>query len=142
VPIADVREINTLLAITPVPQAPAAVRGLVNVRGQVFLILDPRVLMGYPAATPGDDSCLLLFKDAVGPAYGLLVDRIGDIIAIAPGAIVDRRRGKDQGPPAGGHDRRRGRENLVEGVAQLPEGLVMVLRSPHLLEAVRSGDAG
>ena len=47
-PVAAVREIVRLPAVTRVPGLPAFVTGLANVRGRVLAVLDLR-----PAAAPG-----------------------------------------------------------------------------------------
>ncbi|MFW5750669.1 MAG: chemotaxis protein CheW [Planctomycetota bacterium] len=136
VPVTDVREINTTLRLTPVPHAPAGVRGLVNIRGQVYLSLDLRVLMGCAPAAIDVDSCLVLFKQEVGPAFGVLVDRIGDIVELdesqisAGGrSVATHEDGSADGGAADGH-------RLVRGVGALPEDLLLILDSRRLLTAI------
>ncbi len=136
VPVTDVREINTTLRLTPVPHAPPSVRGLVNIRGQVYLTLDLRVLMGCAPAQIDSESCLVLFKQEVGSAFGVLVDRIGDIVELDEAQISTGGRsttGPEDAPTeAGGADRHR----LVRGVGALPEDLLLILHSQRLLAAV------
>ena len=86
--ILDVREINSEIAFTPIFHAPPQVRGYVNIRGQIHLVVDPRLPLGMPAdstdeAKPkGKPRQLLVFKPSVGESFALLVDRIGDIIPV------------------------------------------------------------
>ena len=51
VPVSKVREIVTMAAITPVPQSPAYVKGVFNLRSRVLPLVDLRARFGAPAAT-------------------------------------------------------------------------------------------
>jgi len=46
--LADVREVARVTRYTPVPRAPALVRGVANIRGRVVTLLDAEVLYGGP----------------------------------------------------------------------------------------------
>ena len=48
--ILKVREINGYMDITPVPQTPAYVKGVINLRGQVIPVIDLRSKLGMPSA--------------------------------------------------------------------------------------------
>ena len=58
--ILTVREINRQVQITPARGAPEAVRGFMNLRGQIVTVIDPAVQLGYapreikPDEPPGD----------------------------------------------------------------------------------------
>ena len=135
VDIQDVKEINTEMDLTQISHASNFVRGLVNIRGQVYAILDLRVMMGYPRnETVGKDNKLLIFKQRVGENFGVLVDDIGDIVTIDKNSIKDRR--QNNAPPPEGVDRRGSRDQMVVGVAQMEQDLLMVLRSSALLDQV------
>ena len=47
--IASVERAIRAVAITPLPNAPAGVRGVVNVEGAIVPVFDPRVRFGLPA---------------------------------------------------------------------------------------------
>ena len=129
--ILDVREISTSLSTTPIPHAPKAVRGFTNIRGQVLMVLCLRTLMGYPLCDGNQKERLVLFKNSVGPNFGIAVDKIGDIIDIDPTTIIDRRKNGSTPPP--GVERRQERSELIEGVCMRDESLVMVLKGHALL---------
>lgn len=130
VDILDVREISTETRITPVPHAPATVRGFVNLRGQVHLVLDLRRIMGYPDREDVSASRLVLFKERVGRSFGMLVDAVSDIRVVEADAIVDRRRGET----AVDHGKRRAaRAGMVRGVVPAGDDLILVLRAHELL---------
>lgn len=135
--VLDVREINTELGITPVDHAPDGVRGLANVRGQIFLIVDAGVLLQGEAVKSFAASRVVLLKDHVGPSVGLLVDEIDEIEKVSADEIttltdVDKgRSGRSlSGELTGGVP-----DAFVLGVCKLPDRLVVVLQARHLLDA-------
>ena len=89
--LSEVREVSTGLAITPVPHAPPAVRGLANLRSRIYLVLDLRPILGYEPAEATPDSRLVILRPSVAESTAVLVDRGGDIVTardsdIEPGA--------------------------------------------------------
>src|SRR5580765_5094406 len=63
--VSSLREISTNITITPVPPAPAAVRGLANLRSRIHLILDLRPLLGLAPVECTLDSRLIILKPKV-----------------------------------------------------------------------------
>src|SRR3546814_6326109 len=49
VAVEDVQEVLRHQEMTPVPRPPEAVRGLINLRGQIVIALDLRLRLGLPA---------------------------------------------------------------------------------------------
>jgi purine-binding chemotaxis protein CheW len=85
-----VREILAAGGITRIPGAPAAVRGLVNVRGTLLPVVDGARAIGL--ATGGEASTLLLLERG-GRPVALAVDEVMDLVtvpetALAPGAAL------------------------------------------------------
>lgn len=83
-----VQEINRQLDITPVPNAPRHVRGVINLRGEVASVIDLRTVLGLPTVEPTRDTRNLIVHSQ-GEAIGLLVDRISDILTIHPDRVSD-----------------------------------------------------
>ncbi|TWT99213.1 Chemotaxis protein CheW [Botrimarina colliarenosi] len=83
-----VQEINRQLDITPVPNAPGHVRGVINLRGEVATVIDLRTVLGLPPAEQDRDTRNLIVHSQ-GEAIGLMVDRISDILTIRPDQISD-----------------------------------------------------
>lgn len=83
-----VQEINRQLEMTPVPNAPKHVRGVINLRGEVATVIDLRTVLGLPPAEQTRDTRNLIVHSQ-GEAIGLLVDRISDILTIRPDQISD-----------------------------------------------------
>ena len=106
VPVGDVKEVTTQTTCTRIPHAPREVAGYVNIRGHIFMALDPRSLLGLEARATAENR-LIIFKPSVGPSFGLLVDEIGDIVAVDANQIEDFRAGAHE-PSAGSVRRPRG----------------------------------
>lgn len=97
-----VKEIHPNVRIVSVPKAPSHVRGLVNIRGQVVLVFDVALLFGRPPRPVTDESQIVILKTAPelrsvrglpedldttpfgDKAVGFIVDRIGDVVQVAP----------------------------------------------------------
>ncbi len=80
--VANVQEVLRHSVRTPVPLAPAAIGGLINLRGQVVTAVDLRNrldLPPFPAAT--EPMNVVVRVD--GEAISLLVDSIGDVVDVA-----------------------------------------------------------
>lgn len=76
---ADVRELVRDRLVTPVPLAGAAVRGLLNLRGDLVTVVDVRARLGQPAHPDPERGVHVVLRGE--PARSLLVDAVGDIIA-------------------------------------------------------------
>ncbi|MES0874582.1 chemotaxis protein CheW [Sinimarinibacterium thermocellulolyticum] len=85
-PILDVQEVLCQFEIEPVPGAPAAVLGVINLRGTVITVLDPRRLLALPTSCPGADACIVIV-DHGEESLGLLVDRVTDVRKLVDAAI-------------------------------------------------------
>lgn len=85
--ILTVREIVGLLPVTPVPQAPFSVRGVVNLRGQVIPVVDLRLRFGMDAAEDTEETCIIVVQFH-GMQLGLVVDRVSEVLDIAANDIV------------------------------------------------------
>lgn len=83
-----VQEINRQVDITPVPNAPQHVRGVINLRGDVATVIDLRTVLGLPQAEEGRDSRNLIVHSQE-EAIGLWVDRISDILTVRPDQISE-----------------------------------------------------
>ena len=76
-----VQEALRAQARTTVPLAPPGITGLVNLRGQVVLLLDLRTRLGLgPLAADAEPMMIVVEVD--GEPISLLVDEIGDVIDV------------------------------------------------------------
>jgi purine-binding chemotaxis protein CheW len=136
VPVEDVKEVTTQTTCTRIPHAPGEVAGYVNIRGHIILALDLRRLLGFDpkTATP---NCLVIFKQTVGPAFGVLVDEIGDIVS-APLSLIEEFQAVAHEPIAGEPIRR---QDLIAKVCRLPAELLVVLEPRKFLHLVEQSIA-
>jgi purine-binding chemotaxis protein CheW len=86
VDIMTVREIRGWSAETRVPQSPAYVRGVTNLRGAILPIIDAAIRLGLPSAGPSARSVTIVLQHGERLA-GLLVDEVSDIVTVAAGDI-------------------------------------------------------
>ncbi|MFZ0932116.1 MAG: chemotaxis protein CheW [Syntrophobacteraceae bacterium] len=117
-----VREINRMLDITPVPKAPAYVRGLVNLRGQTLTVFDLGIRLGLPPREITEESHNVVLKHL---PVGLLVDSIGNIVQCDEPEV-------EQCTANAG----RIEEKFIEGVLKLEDELLVILHTGKLLEYV------
>ena len=137
-----VREIVRGTSYTPVAGVPPAVCGLMNLRGQIVTVIDPRVAMGDTVQEQDrPDHCLVLKTAAeiqplleagvladrpCSDALGLLVDGIADVVTGDSDRIDP--------PPAGGEGQG---PDCVSGVLKLEDNLLPLLSIQTLLARVR-----
>lgn len=115
VEICQVQEINRQAAVTPVPHAPAYVRGVINLRGEVTTVVDLRTILGLPPAVVTRDSRNLIVNTQ-GESIGFLVDKISDILSLRSEQIT---------PPPSNINGIQSR--FFSGVHALESGIVVLL---------------
>ncbi|GMA35628.1 chemotaxis protein CheW [Demequina litorisediminis] len=79
--MALVQEALRLDQHTIVPHAPQTVAGLVNLRGQVVLLVDLRARLGRTPFGP-EDSPMMMVVNVDGEPISLLVDQVGDVMDV------------------------------------------------------------
>jgi purine-binding chemotaxis protein CheW len=81
-PLAEVREVVRAVAITPLPGAPAAVEGVVNLRGELVPVMDVRLRERLPRKELDPREYLLLARVAAR-TVAVRVDRVGEPVTVA-----------------------------------------------------------
>lgn len=76
-----VQEVIRYQTVTPVPLAPAVVRGLINLRGQIVTAIDLRRLLQVEDRTDERLPINIVMHARQG-IFSLLVDRIGDVLEV------------------------------------------------------------
>lgn len=79
--VEHVQEVLRAQVLTRVPQAPLAVAGLLNLRGQVVTAIELRQRLGL-APRPAEDTAILVVVRLRGEVVSLLVDTIGDVVDV------------------------------------------------------------
>lgn len=86
VDIMAVREIRGWTAATALPQSPAFVRGVINLRGAVLPIVDLAARLGFDA-TEATDRHVIIVTQIGAQTVGLLVDAVSDILTVTDDRI-------------------------------------------------------
>jgi purine-binding chemotaxis protein CheW len=111
-PTTDVRELVRAVTITPLPNAPAVVEGVVDVRGTVLPVLDMRARFRLPARAL-DPSDHFIVASAGARGVVLHVDGATHLALLEEASIQPS---ESLGPSAG----------YVAGIAKLEDGMVLI----------------
>jgi len=90
--VLKVREIMGVQEITAVPQTPAHVKGVINLRGKVIPVIDLRLKFGLPAAEYGQRTCIIVaqVQGEAGPIQmGVIVDGVSEVLNLTGAEIED-----------------------------------------------------
>jgi purine-binding chemotaxis protein CheW len=87
IPVTQVREVIRVSDITRVPQAPAHVRGVANLRGRILAVVELRSRLGLPPAEPTPRSRVVVVevRDRI---LGLLVDAVSQVTKVPQASVV------------------------------------------------------
>lgn len=83
--IMKIREIIGLMPITSVPQTPAFVKGVINLRGKVIPVVDLRLRFSMDAIPHDDKTCIIVLEIAGKDAFlliGVVVDSVSEVLNI------------------------------------------------------------
>ena len=90
--VLKVREIMGLQDITAVPQTPAHVKGVINLRGKVVPVIDLRLKFGLPAAEYNLRTCIIVAQIQASSGavlMGVIVDGVSEVLNLAAAEIED-----------------------------------------------------
>jgi purine-binding chemotaxis protein CheW len=91
--VLKVREIIRLTNITTVPQMPAYVRGVINLRGKIIPVMDLRLRFGFVETASTEHTCIIVVQvkltDGRATQMGLVVDGVEEVLNIAGTDIED-----------------------------------------------------
>lgn len=130
--ILDIKEVNLEFELTPIFHAPEGVRGFVNLRGQIYMIIDLRKSLGI-TSEPTEKEKLLLIKDHIAGQTGIIVDDIGDVISVEAEQIElsSSNTNKDELENISN-------KNIVHGVCKLKNKLMIILNANNLLDILKN----
>ena len=90
--VLKVREIMGVQDITAVPQTPAYVKGVINLRGKVIPVVDLRLKFDLADAAYSQRTCIIVVqvKGEAGPLLmGTIVDGVSEVVNLSAGEIED-----------------------------------------------------
>jgi purine-binding chemotaxis protein CheW len=90
--VLKVREIMGIQDITAVPQTPAHIRGVINLRGKVIPVIDLRLKFGLAAAEYTQRTCIIVTQvrgDSGLVFIGIIVDGVSEVLNLTAGEIED-----------------------------------------------------
>jgi purine-binding chemotaxis protein CheW len=122
VDVLNVQEVLRFQPMTPVPQAPEVIEGLINLRGQIVTAIDMRRRLRLPRRA-GDKSPMNMVVRTADGAVSLLVDEIGDVLNMD--AATYERTPENLAPAA---------RDLIRGVYKLKGQLLLILDAERTVD--------
>lgn len=117
--ISQVIQIVQMEEITPLPEFPAYMRGVISLRGEILPVMDLRLRLGAESAEDDARTCIIIIR-INDSSFGLVVDGVNDVTTIGKDEIC---------PPPGNGGQNTG---YLSGIAQR-EKVVLILDMDHLL---------
>lgn len=121
VDILSVQEIRGWAQPMPIPHAPASIRGVINIRGEIVPIVDLRAVLGLPERKPDETTVIVVLRDQNTPprVLGTIVDAMADVMDVPREAIKPLPTFESTG--------------VTLGVVALPEKMISLLNPNALL---------
>jgi purine-binding chemotaxis protein CheW len=119
VPVERVEVVLEMQAITRVPNAKAQIRGVINHRGSVVPVVDPRVSFNAGLSELGQDNSIIVMQlvyEGESLTAGVLADSVSEVLDIADADL--------EAPPlvSGGN-----RDSFVRNIARQGERFIVLL---------------
>ncbi len=116
-----VTEIVGMQMITPVPEVPDYLKGIINLRGKVIPVIDMRIRFKKPLVEYTDRTCIIVV-DIEDTSVGLIVDNVEEVLSIADESVV---------PPP---DSKTGVQNrYIKGIGIVENKVILLLDCAKLL---------
>jgi purine-binding chemotaxis protein CheW len=127
VPVEAVVEILDMRPMFRLPEAPAYLAGLIDVRGRSVPVIDLRVKLGLPTTATTETTRILVLEITIAGrplALGLIADRVFEVMALDVSQV--------EAPPDIGV---RWRSDYISGVGRRDGGFVIIFDLPHLFSS-------
>ncbi len=121
-PISMVREIIRVPDITAVPNAPAYIEGVINLRGRIIPVVDLRKRFGEKSFEPNKKNRVVVVELETR-AIGLIVNSASEVLRISPSQIEEPSNVFQEGEL-----------DYITGVGKLKGRLVMLLDLNRILQ--------
>ncbi len=113
--IASVEGINKMLDITKIPQSPAYLEGITNLRGSVLPVIDLHVRFGMPSQERTNETRIMV-ANLDGVKVGMVVSAVSEVLTIDDSVI-------EPPPPMVSNIN----SEFITGVAKIDKRLVILL---------------
>lgn len=83
-------EIQEMISITKIPNAPDHMAGVLNLRGKILPLIDTKVKFGLSPVIPTVDTCIVVVEmkiEGETTLVGTLVDKVREVVSIPVAAI-------------------------------------------------------
>jgi purine-binding chemotaxis protein CheW len=130
VDVAQVQEIGLLENISMVPNAPAYVKGVMNLRGKIITIIDVKEKLGFQAIKEVNASTRILIVGVGSTLMGLLVDEVDEVMRVPASDIEPNPASVAETSP------------YVKGIAKIHDRLIVILDLKMLLGGVEGIQEG
>ena len=130
VDILKVQEINRMMDITRIPNAPPFIEGVINLRGKIIPIVDLRKKLGFNNENGfSEKTTRIIVVELDGLVLGFIVDSVSEVLRIPENTI--------EPPPSivGGVE-----SDYIEGVGKLDNRLLILLELKKLFSATDRKD--
>jgi purine-binding chemotaxis protein CheW len=130
--ILKIKEIIGIMDITPVPQSPPYVKGVLNLRGKIIPVMDLRLKFGFEKRAYDERTCVIVVElaNAAGKLLiGIIVDSVSEVANIPEGDI-------EPTPDLGG----RQNTEYIEGMAKMKGKVVILLDIAQVLSFGEIGE--
>jgi purine-binding chemotaxis protein CheW len=122
-PVETVREVIRVGDITRVPQSPAHIRGVINLRGRILPVVEIRTRLGLAPLVPRSTARIIV-AEVRGRVLGLLVDSVAQVQKVPADRVV-----------AAPDEVKSAHTDYITGVVQLYERLLILLDLARALDA-------
>ena len=125
--IQKVKEINEMMAITPIPESPGYMKGIINLRGKIIPVIDLRERFGMATGERDKRNCIIVVEmqaESAKHSTGLIVDAVSEVCEIKPEQI-------EENVILGS----RVRSDYIRGIAKIGEQVKILLNIDRVLTA-------
>lgn|SRR5574344_108645 len=117
--ILKVKELIGMMDITPVPQTPEFIKGVINLRGKIIPVMDLRTKFGMDAKEYNERTCIMVVDvliKGIKKLLGVVVDTVSEVVTISADQI--------EPPPEYG---KTAENNSILGIGKIKDKVVIIL---------------
>ena len=135
IPLMHIKSIEGRMNIIPIPQTPAYVKGITNLRGKIIPVLDLKSKFNIGVTENNDRTCVIISEVKIGGAIhinGLIVDAVSEVLDISDGYIE----------PVPLYGKTQIDNEFLAGIGKVKDNVIILLDITKILESFVSAKAG